>query len=182
MIFQFLFIGDNLVVIGGNDGQYMGSINKVSNIELIKAKRGSENCDPTIHLQHPVSGQASIASDKGVITCGGFKIDERLNTPECYVLRKNGETRHFPSMKTGRSSFGLAIINDTLYAVGGTYAYTTMEMINLNTDSEWSQIDMPFGLDAHCVTTTQTTIVITGGVSWVSNPNPFSPPPEVSKK
>ena len=167
-------------MIGGNSGNTMDTSIPISDIELIKAKQRNDGCDPANHLQYPVGGQSSIASDQGVITCGGFKSDVTY-AAECYLLTKAGETRTLPSMKFSRSSFGLGIINDILYAVGGTFAYTTMEMINMNTDSGWSQINLPFGLDAHCVTTTQTTMVITGGVSGVMNANPFSPPPAVSK-
>ena len=172
-------------MIGGNSGQTTGGSNQISDIELIKAKHGNDNCDPTNHLPYPVAGHSSIASDRGVITCGGSKFDSFFNTwtetPECYLVKKDGETRTLPTMKTPRINFGLGINNDILYAVGGTFAYNTMEMINMNTDSGWSQIDLPFGLDEHCVTTTQTTMVITGGVSGVINANPFSPPPKVSK-
>ena len=78
---------------------------------------------------------------------------------------KEGQTTSFPSMRKTRRYFGLGIVNDLVYAVGGWGEDTTMEKINYKTDSEWTLTDLPFSVSEHCLTTTTSRIVITGGIN-----------------
>ena len=66
-------------------------------------------------------------------------------------------------MRIPRKDFGLGIVNDLVFAVGDESNLTTMEKINYKTDSEWTLTDLPFGVQEHCLITTTSSLVITGG-------------------
>ena len=73
------------------------------------------------------------------------------------------DLRHFPLMRRAREYFGLGIVNDFVFAVGGDGTWTNMEKINYKTDSEWTLTDLPFTVSHHCLTTTTSSLVIIGG-------------------
>ena len=54
---------------------------------------------------------------------------------------KETELGIFSSFTSVRGIFGLRMINNILFAVDGFNSKTTRKMTNLNTDSEWTQIN-----------------------------------------
>lgn len=54
---------------------------------------------------------------------------------------KETELGIFSSVTSVRGIFGLGIINNILFAVVGFNSKTTRKMPNMNTDSEWAQIN-----------------------------------------
>ena len=103
-----------------------------------------------------------VARNLVIITLFGF-MDGISGTSKCLLQTKEEETITFPSMKRGRNSFGLGIVNDMVYAVGGLGGETTMEKINFKTDSEWTLTNLQFSVYGHCLATTTKSLVITGG-------------------
>ena len=158
---MFCFTDENLVVIAGYDG----SLPYLNDVELVSTQNNKDFCDP-MDLDYAAAYHASVATDLGILTCGGFE-----GISKC-TLQTMSQTISFPSMKKSRYSFGLGIVNDIVYAVGGYYEERTMEKINYKTDSEWTLTNLPFSVKYHCLTTTENSLVITGGHYY---------PPGVSK-
>ena len=152
------FTGDNLVVIAGNDGS-----NRLNDVELVSTQNNNNVCNH-LDLDYTVHEHASVATDLGILTCGGSTASGW--TSKCTIQTKQGQTTSFPSMRKTRAYFGLGIVNDLVYAVGGEGARTTMEKIIYKTDSEWTLTDLPFNVENHCLTTTTSSIVITGGYDY----------------
>ena len=112
-------------------------------------------------LDYTVYGHESVATDRGILTCGGRTASGYLS--KCTNQTKEGQTTSFPSMRKTRWNFGLGIVNDLIFAIGGSRERTTMEKINYKTDSEWTLMDLSFGVSSHCLTATTSSLVITGG-------------------
>ena len=143
-------------MIAGSDGS-----RRLNNVELVSTQNNNNLCDP-MDLDYAVSGHASVATDLGILTCGG-RTASWAPSSKCTLLNKEGQTTSFHSMKKARLYFGLGIVNDLVFAVGGVGAETTMEKMNYKTDSEWTLMDLTFGVRQHCLATTSTSVVITGG-------------------
>ena len=148
------FTGDNLVVIAG-----YGS-SRLNDVEYVSTHNNNNLCNP-MDLDYRLYRHESVSTDFGILTCGGSTASGR--TSKCTLLTKEGQTTSFPSMRRARDEFGLGIVNDFVYAVGGSGEEWTMEKMNYKTDSEWTLMDLPFGVRYHCLTTTTSSIVITGG-------------------
>lgn len=133
---------------------------RLSDVELVSIQTNNDLCDP-LDLDYKVDGHSSVWTPHGVLSCGGGTGSGRLS--KCVLQTKQGQTTTFPSMKKGRYNFGLGIVNNMVYAVGGFRTQTTMEKINFKTDSEWTLIKLPFSVDNHCLATTTKSLVITGG-------------------
>lgn len=116
-ILYFLYEGDNLLVIGGwtDDGGHYDS-----DIELFVPQADNRHCDP-LHLPYGVMLHSSAATDLGIITCGGYNPYLSSN---CTLQTRQGEALTFPSMSHARMEFGMAIIEDSLYAIGGKDEYS----------------------------------------------------------
>ena len=151
------FTGDNLVVIAGYRG--IGS-RYLNDVEHVSTQNNSNLCNP-MDLDYTVSAHASVATALGILTCGGFTASGSLS--KCTLQTKEGQTTSFPAMRRERNYFGLGIVNDIVYAVGGSTGGTTMEKIDYKTDSEWTITNLPFSVSLHCLTTTTSSIIITGG-------------------
>ena len=163
--YHVLFLtGENLVVIAGYDG--LSYLEKLSDVELVSTQNNKDFCDP-MDLDYVVDEHASVATDRGILTCGGWNIDPVSIRSKCTLQTRDGQTISFPSMKESRYAFGLGIVNDIVFAVGGyngSNAVGTMEKINYKTDSEWTLTNLPFGsVYRHCLTTTNQSLVISGG-------------------
>ena len=144
-----------MVAVGGWDGS-----STLSNIELISTKKDNVNCDPP-DLPYAVRDHSTVASDHGLITCGGW--DGRYLS-KCHLQHKNGSTSSFPSMQSKRRDFGMVIIFDVIYVIGGYPSITKMETMNLKTDNRWTVHDLPFDVKYHCVTRLgENKIVVIGG-------------------
>jgi len=150
--------GDNLVVIAGVD---------LYDVELISTQTNNGLCNP-MDLDYTVHSHSSVGTPLGVLTCGGWT--GRSSTSKCALQPKEGQTTTFPSMKRKRYYFGLGIVNDTVYAVGGQGGRSerTMEKINFKTDSEWTMTNLQFSVYEHCLATTIKSLVITGGYHYWS--------------
>ena len=75
-----------------------------------------------------------------MITCVRFIFGIDYNFNVVFELKKpNWE--FFSSVTSVRGIFGLGIINNILFAVVGFNSKTTRKMPNMNTDSEWTQIN-----------------------------------------
>ena len=113
-------------------------------------------------MPYVVAGHSTVASDQGLITCGGWDGSNALS--KCHLQHKNGSTTSLPSMQSGRYNFGMVIISDVIYVIGGVSSRTTMETMNLKTDNRWTEHDLPFAVHRHCVTRVgENKIVVIGG-------------------
>ena len=149
------FEGDNLLVIGGNSGS------SLSNTEVISIQKNNLICNPT-DLPYAVEGHATVASDMGLITCGG---DDGPNYfSKCVLQTKSGQTSSFPSMRSQRKYFGMVLVSNVLYAIGGLRSSTTMETINVLNETEWKQQALGFSVFGGCATNIgKNKIVVIGG-------------------
>ena len=112
-------------------------------------------------LNEGVERHASVTSSRSVITCGG--VDKNINKlSKCVILDKE-EIRSFPSMVQKRSEFGMLNVNETLYSIGGWGSQDTMETINLNYDSKWTQKKLGFSAVEHCMINIGSEIYVMGG-------------------
>ena len=135
----------------------------LSDIEAVNLEDYNINCDPT-DLPYKVSDHASVYIPvlNGILTCGGY--DENYNClSKCILQRKGNESNHFPSLNSERIGLSLTSISDTIYAIGGYPNENTMETINLNTDKQWKQEDLPFSVVGHCSVRLGNKIIVTGG-------------------
>ena len=157
-----------MVLIGGYGwrrgygGGYRG-FRGVSDIEAVSLGGDDINCDPT-DLPYNVSGHASVYTPvlDGILTCGGE--DEIWNAlSKCILQRKGNESNHFPALNSKRYDLSLTSISDTIYAIGGFLNENTMETINLNTDKQWKQEELPFSVKYHCSVRLGNKIIVTGG-------------------
>ena len=150
------------MLVGGwtDDGGHFDSA-----VELYTSQADNRHCDP-LHLQYGVMLHSSAATDIGIITCGGYNPHLSSN---CTLQTKHGEVSTFPSMNHARLEFGMGIIEDNLYAIGGKYATATLESISIKNATEWIVEDLPFNIYAHCVATTPNGFVLTGGKDQYDN-------------
>ena len=142
---------------------------RLTDVELVSTSSNNNLCNP-LDFDSYQYGHSSVATDRGILSCGGREhANSGGTTSKCILQTKEGQTTTFPSMKKTRALFGLAIVNDTAYAIGGGGANAngggeaTMEKINIKTDTEWTLIDLPFRNNFHCLSTTPQSLVITGG-------------------
>ena len=158
------FTGDNLVVIAGDGVFNSDNWIRLNDVEFVSIQNNNNLCDP-MDLDYRVESHESVATDLGILTCGGSDTSYDLLS-KCTLLTKGGQTTSFPSMRRSRDDFGLGIVNGIVYAVGGDITTDiTMEKINYKTDSEWTlqNQNLPFSAYDHCLTTTTSSLVITGG-------------------
>ena len=148
----FFFKGDNLLVIGG-----FWYNHRLSNIERLSDFNGLE-CGPS-DLIDKVGDHATVSSSRGLITCGGEDEDLKMMS-KCQL---NGEINSFPSMIEKRMEFGMLIVNDIIFAIGGTGSKHTMETIDLNGGTKWTKMKLPFGVSDHCVVSVGSKILVIGG-------------------
>ena len=155
------------MVIGGSNGSTL------SDVELVSFGNENKGCKPR-DLDYGVYNHASVASSKGVLTCGGVgngnyggvRTEKALS--KCILQTSNGKT-FFPSLVNRRGGLGLVNVEGTIYALGGSPSYDTMETINLETGSEWKIESLPFNMSSFCVVNINTTIIVTGGaIYWPS--------------
>ena len=159
-----MILEDNLLILGGCAAGDRGD-RQISNAELIKLKTDANTCKP-LKLEYSVYGHSSVASSRGIITCGGYTTNFVMT---CTLQTNNGETRSFPSMNRSRSKFGMVVMNQTLIIVGGYPATDKMERISMNGD-EWIEEDLPFSLWNHCVVSiNETTVIAIGGSDYNHN-------------
>ena len=154
------FILDNLVMIGGYGR------GRLSDIEAASLDDDNINCDPT-DLPYKVEGHASVYTPvlDGILTCGGW--DENYNyLSKCILQRKGNDSNQFPALNSKRFGFYLTSISDTIYAIGGRPNKNTMETINLNTDKQWKQEELPFSVSYHCTVGQGNKIIVTGGEDY----------------
>ena len=134
---------------------------QLNDVEYVSIQNDNTLCDP-LDLNYTFYAHESVATDLGILTCGGIDASY-VSLSKCTLLTKEGQTISFSSMKRSRYGFGLGIVNDIVYAVGRFGEGKTMEKINYKTDSEWTLTNLAFGVSHHCLTTTTSTLVITGG-------------------
>ena len=86
------FTGENLVVIAG-----YGSSGILNDVEHVLTLNNNNACDP-LDLDYKVSEHASVATDLGILTCGGLTGSGNLgsSTSKCTLLTKEGQTTSFP--------------------------------------------------------------------------------------
>ena len=153
------------MLIGGwtDDGGHFDS-----DVELFTSQVDNRHCDP-LHLPYGVMQHSSAATDLGIITCGGYNPHVSSN---CTLQTRQGEVLSFPSMTHTRFRFGMGIIENNLYAIGGmdaSKATATVESININNANEWKVENLPFTIYGHCVATTPNGFVLTGGMDQYEN-------------
>lgn len=68
-------------------------------------------------------------------------------------------------MNEKRRLFGMLNVNETLYSIGGETSTDTMEIINLNYETKWTQIKLGFKVHGHCMVNIGTKIYVLGGWS-----------------
>jgi len=151
-------VGDNLVIVGGYRFP-----NNLSDIEAVNLEYDNINCDPT-DLPYKVKYHASVYTPVlgGILTCGGVDANDN-NLSKCVLQRKGNESNHFPALNSKRYGLSLTSIADTIYAIGGHPNKNTMETINLNTDKQWKQEELPFSVFDQCSVRLGNKIIVTGG-------------------
>ena len=113
-------------------------------------------------MPYVVIHHSTVASDQGLITCGGRDGSNALS--KCHLQYRNGSTTSFPSMQSHRQGFGMVIISDIIYAIGGYPSRSKMETMNFKTDNGWTQHDLKFAVEDPCVTRVgENKIVVIGG-------------------
>merc|ERR1712136_549522 len=104
--------GDHLLIIGGFVYYNNENYQVLSDIELLTFDENDDNCKVP-DLENAVYYHASVASLRGVITCGGVDIND-YELSKC-VIQYNGKTSFFPSMVGKRDAFGMLNVNETLF-------------------------------------------------------------------
>ena len=70
-------------------------------------------------------------------------------------------------MNLKRNRHTLTSISNYIFAIGGFGTNTgdigNMEIINLETEHQWSQQNMPFSVYSHCTVALGNNIIVTGG-------------------
>ena len=150
------------MIIGGFEG-IVGGSGFLSDIEAVNLDDDNINCDPT-DLPYKVVWHKSVYSPilDGVLTCGGRDANWNYLS-KCILQRKGNDSNHFPPLNSKRSEFSLTSISDTIYAIGGDPNLNTMETINLKTDKQWKQEELPFLVFEHCSVGLGNKIIVTGG-------------------
>ena len=146
-----------MIIGGSNRGP-------ISDIEAVNLEDDNINCDPT-DLPYKVDSHASVYTPvrNGILTCGGW--DENYDElSKCILQRKGNDSNHFPPLNSKRYGLSLTSISDTIYAIGGYPNRNTMETINLNTDKQWKQEELPFSVLYHCSVGQGNKIIVTGGL------------------
>ena len=153
------------MIIGGTNN----TINRISDIESVNINDDAINCDPT-DLPYKVAAHQSVYTPvlDGILTCGGE--DENSNfLSKCIILGRGNDSNHFPPLNSKRSGLSLTSISNTMYAIGGYPNWNTMETINLNTDKQWKQEELPFSVSLHCSIGLGNKIIVTGGLDENEN-------------
>jgi len=155
-------VGDNLVIIGGCGIEYR--YGPLSDIEAVNLDEGNINCDPT-DLPYKVWTHASVYTPvlDGILTCGGEDANHK-HLSKCILKRIGNDSNHFPALNLKREWFSLTSLFDTIYAIGGYPNKNTMETINLNTDRQWKQEELPFSVSFHCSVGLGDNIIVIGGL------------------
>lgn len=152
---------DNLLLYGGLQYGCSRVNGYLSDVELVSLDSDNKKCDP-IDLFYEVRDQETIITPKGILTCGGTKIN--WNTlSSCTLQTTSGDTRFFPSMNSKRRWFGMVSIDDMIYAIGGYPSDDTMESINIKDGTQWKQEFMPFKVRKHCVVSVNSKVIVIGG-------------------
>ena len=162
ILIMFFTAGDHLMILGGYDG------NTLSDVEVLDMQTDDTGCNPT-DLLSPIDSHATVYSSalQSLITCGGYGTNHRNNgygrLSSCSVQSKNGHQISLPPMNSARSSFAMVSIRNQLISIGGVGGYNTMETIELNDATAWSQQMMPFSVVYHCAVTLENNVIIMGG-------------------
>ena len=181
-ICTFLFKPDNILIIGGSrvyfrfpDFPDYGNNDKtgfimehVSNTTLVSMPKNNGKCIP-LDLDYPLHDHSSVLAAIGIITCGGRtgSDGEGPASSKCILQSIEGKTVSFPSMVRKRADFGLSVIDDKLFAIGGNDDFgtvNTMETINIgNNKKHWNEEKLPFNITDSCTVTIKNYIVLIGG-------------------
>ena len=147
--------GDHLLAVGGFDGS------NILDIEVLGIQKDDTNCNPT-NLPFKLRGHATVfLPNLGLVTCGGSNDKQRTST--CIVQSKSSDQTFFPSMRTRRSFFGMVVVSNKLYVIGGNPSDATMETIDINRPRKWTEEPIPFAVTSHCVVSLDDKIIVTGG-------------------
>ena len=144
-----------LLAIGGWNGNGVIASSEIINLNT------TVGCSFTSY-PFAVSQHASSATSDGVVTCGGWDGSQSFNT--CKKLTKQGSWDTFPDMNSKRRGFGLRMVDGLLWAVGGYPGGNSMEFIDIENPTEWSQQTMPFSVSYHCLTElSRKQLIVIGG-------------------
>ena len=137
---------------------------KLANVELsIFGPNKFLNCRIP-HLPEPVTKHATVKTNIGIITCGGFSGNFEKR---CYKLASNNSWEAFPKLNEGRTSFAMGEGSGKLFAIGGTFPEQrrSMEWINLNNGTRWTKEYLNFSSEHNCMTKfNRTHLILTGGI------------------
>ena len=139
-------------------------------VELLNMQT-DRSCDP-LELPYRTIFHATVATDIGVVTCGGEGTGKALS--KCMRQTKNGQSppdiQSFPSMVEGRKFFGMAFVDHVIFAISGHRGAdnnpshsTSFEWIDTRNGTEWTKEDLGFHVYKHCVTSRNNKIIVTGG-------------------
>ena len=114
-----------------------------------------------MNLYAGIRYHTTVASKDGMVTCGGMNG----NGPQPWCAL--GYSNFFPTMEDSRLSFGMAMVNDELYAIGGRFSLNTWEWINVTKiDGQyqsWKKETLPFTIWQHCVVGLKSQLMVIGG-------------------
>ena len=154
-LFSFISKEKRLLIIGGWNGTYLAST------ELI-TEDNHLNCNVP---SYPIAlyGHASSVTEDGIVSCGGHSRSY-LNT--CQRLTKSGSWVSFPSMKSKRAFFGMKMMNERLWAIGGHGGgQNSMESIDPKNEDEWTKQSLRFSVKNHCLSElSNQRLIVTGGL------------------
>ena len=115
-------------------------------------------------MPSPVSFQSTIKTTIGIISCGGmigYEGKPYQFSRKCYKLASNNSWIQFPTMNKIQSGFAMGEGNGILFSLGEK----SMEWIDLKNGMRWTQQDLPFTINNHCMTNfNQTHLIVTGGL------------------
>ena len=125
---------------------------------------GIKNCSVD-DLPEEVSTHSAVKSKVGPIVCGGLTPQGRPQENCNRLIISNGSWVQFHPLNTARNDFSMTEINDFIVSIGGAFAWSSFEYINVLNDTKWVKRDMPFNIYNQCSTKiNQSTILITGGI------------------
>ena len=147
-----------MVTIGG-----YGDSGRISSVEVIQVEK-NQSClvDP---FPYVLNAHSATIIPTGILVCGGLSTSTEKR---CYEYKKTtGSWQSFASLTTGRASFDMKFLNQTVWAIGGSGSEDTLDKYEMQTNI-WTKHTIPFDMSNNCLTklSQHELILIAGLQSW----------------
>ena len=142
-------------------------------VEVINIERDDIDCSYfDMNLKRAIFDHASVSSKIGMVTCGGMNnINGNLVFyHECYL----DYSKYFPPMNSARQGYGMELVDDELYVIGGYYGLDSLEKINITKGTignSWKREYMNFSITGHCVIRNGDSLWVIGGTDDYTDPS-----------